>query len=407
MSQDLVLHFRPDGGLIWSMIDRVSGARLRHGEAGPGEIPDTGETAEVSRTLCLLPTEHVFLTRISLPARSEREARQAAPFMIEDELAAGLDETRVVIGEKDAGNERWVMAVDEARAEAWLAALEPVLVRPVHTVPDCLAIPSHDAVLRLHDRGDAVLVMLDGEARESGRNVGAAVSRGLFDTLLPALVKQAGEGQIAVSASLGLAGANLTALDHEDLDRGASRLDDEFLKGLPSLFGDRLRSTFDWSSVLRPLRRPAMLAGAALLGFGLLMGGEAIYLRHQADRFDDASVVLFRQSFPEVTTTLVPASARRILDQRLAGVTGNSDGVSFLTLSAALADLTRENDRIRIDHLRFDRSRAELTVSAIYTEFSDFDALSRQAAEMGLVLDDQGTREGDRGIEGDFVLRLR
>ena len=220
-------------------------------------------------------------------------------------------------------------------------------------------------------------------------------------------MKQAGQGQIAVSASLGLAGVNLTALDDEDLDRSASRLEDELLHALPPLFGDRLRSTFDWSALLRPMRRPAVLAGAALFGFGLLLGGEAIYLRHQADRFDEASLTLFRQTFPDVTASLVPASARRILDQRLAGLTGNRDGVSFLTLSAALADLTRDNDRIRIDHLRFDRNRAELTVSAIYTEFSDFDALGRQAADMGLILDDQGTREGDRGIEGDFVLRLQ
>lgn len=407
MSQDLVLHIQPEGGVHWSVIDRPSGARLRHGRAAAGDLPDMGETGGITRTLCLLPSEHVFLSRIRLPARSEREARQAAPFMIEDELAGALDDTHVALGERDDGNQRWVYAVDGDRLADWRALIEPLLVRPLFTLPDCLAVPGPGAALRLYNRGDAVLILQDSETVEPGRSLGAAVGHRLFERVLPGLVQQAGQGQIAVSASLGLAGANLTALENEDLDRTASRLAGDFCKGLPALFGDRLRSTFDWSAILTPLRRPAMLAAAALLAFGLLLGGEAMYLRYQADRFDDAAVAEFQAAFPDVTAAQIPTSARRILDQRLAGITGNRDGVSFLTLTAALAELTAENDRIRIDHLRFDRSRAELTVSAIYSEFSDFDALSRQAGELGLVLDDQGTREGDRGIEGDFVLRLQ
>lgn len=406
MSQDLVIQVHDTGALDWSVIDRASGNTLQSGQCGAGETPDIPATGGVDRTLCILPGERVFVSRISLPARSEREARQAAPFMIEDELASSLDDTRIVPGAKAGDGKRWVMGAEDSWVDALEARLAPVLVRPVYTLADYQAAADDEAALTLFDRRGDVLFWYGQSARQDGTAFGGAVDPELFGQIAHAIVHGASGGDVAVSSSLGLTGAAFRAVPREDLAARAGRIDDGVLDQLPALFGERWLSTLDWSSVLKPLRLTAALAAGLLLAFAALLGSEAMYYRFQADRFDEASVAVFRSAVPEVTRRVIPAEAERILGDRIAAL-GGGETSSFLLHVAALAELTADNERVRIDGIRFDQARAELRVSALYTDFADFDALTAEAARMGIGLEDNGAREGEAGLEGEFVLRLR
>lgn len=406
MSDDLILQARADGRVFWSVIERQSGVRREGGVIAAGEpVAVTGADA-VTRTLCLLPSEQLFASRIELAARGDAEARQAAPFMIEDELASRLEDTSVVVGPREETGQRWVFAAASDTVAGWLDRLGPALVRPVHTLPDCLVIGDPSAGLSLYDRGDVVLYQYGEDARLPGKAAGGAVDPQIFGRLASALVRQAGTGRIAVSPSLGLTGENFTTLRTGELDLAASALPEALVQALPSLFGEKWLSTLDWKSVWMLMRRASLLAACAVFGFAALLGGEAMYFKSQAQRFDAASVALFQYAVPEVTRRVVPAEAERILQTRIAGL-GGGDASSFLQLTAALAELVAENDRVRIDRLRFDQARGELSVSAIYTDFSDFDGLSQQAARLGLQLRDGGARESDGGIEGEFVVAIR
>ncbi|WP_300528774.1 type II secretion system protein GspL [Maricaulis sp.] len=406
MSQDLVIQVHDAGTLDWSVIDRESGNTLRSGQAGKDEAPDIADRSGIDRTLCILPGERVFLTRINLPARSEREARQAAPFMVEDELAASLEETRIIPGARAADGKRWIMAAENDWVEALQQRLEPVLVRPVYTMADYQAAADQEAALTLFDRRGDVLFWYGQSAQQDGTAFGGAVDPDLFGQIAHAIVHGASGGDVAVSSSLGLTGAAFRAVSREDLAGRARRMDDADLGDLPPLFGERWLSTLDWSVVLKPLRYTGALAAGLLIAFGALLGSEAMYYRLQADRFDAASVAVFRSAVPEVTRRVIPAEAERILGDRIAAL-GGGETSSFLLHVTALSELTAGNERVRIEGIRFDQARAELRVSALYTDFADFDALSAEAARLGIGLEDNGAREGEAGLEGEFVLRLR
>ena len=406
MSRDLILALHESGRVDWSIIDRRDGQRLHEGYAAAGEALEIDALDSVERTLCLLPSETVYLTRLDLPARSEREARQAAPFLVEDEIASPLEATAVMPGPRGSDGRRWVMAADKARVEDWIERIEPVAVRPLHVLPDCLAAADREAVLTLFDRGDMVLFTYSDEAIQPGQPAGGALDGSLFGSLAGPLVQAAGEGEIAASASLGLTGENFRALERQEIDRLASALPEAELAALPPFFGDRFRSTFDWSSFVRPMIRPAWLAAALLLGFIALIAGEGMYYRLQAERFDEATVAEFRAAVPEVQRTVIPAEAERLLGDRLAGLGGGGTS-SFLQLTSALAELTSGNEQVRIDRIRFDQTRAALSVSAVYTDFGDFDALDREAGRIGLRLEDGGARESGGEIRGEFTVRLQ
>lgn len=146
MSQDLILRLDGQGGLHWSVVERATGRRLQAGEAGPEETPDLSAFAGIDRTLVLLPSEDVFLGTIDLPARGEREARQAAPFMIEEALASPLSTTEVIPGPRGEDGRRWVMAADRDRLAAWAARIDAVAVRPCMSWP--IASPRPSAMWR-------------------------------------------------------------------------------------------------------------------------------------------------------------------------------------------------------------------------------------------------------------------
>lgn len=405
MSQDLVIHLRDDGRVNWSILARENGERLTAGAAHLDALPEL-PAAEISRTILLLPAERVFASQIEVPARSEREARQAAPFLIEDELASSLDSTRIVTGTKTADGRRWVFAVEDSWIEAIIHQLAPLISRPLHILPDALAAADEDAALTLFDRDGHVLFWYGESARELAQQAGGAVDPVLFNHIAHTLVGGASGGQIKVSPTLGLTGPGFVAAAREDLDLRTRHFKDSFLASLPPLAGEGWLSTLDWGAWLKPLRRAGMAAAALAFGFAALFIGEGVYYRIQADRFDTASIEVFRQAVPEVTRRVIPAEAERLLRDRITAL-GGGESSSFLQLTSALAQLIEGNERVRVEHIRFDQSRGELRVSAVYTDFADFDALSAAGEAMGISLQDEGAREGTDGLQGEFVVRLQ
>ena len=407
MSQDLILRLEETGRLHWSVIERATARRLHEGvaEADLEALPVPLD--EVGRTLVLLPAQNVFLAEIDLPARGDREARQAAPFAIEDELAARLDETIVVPGPRRETGRRWVMAARRDLVEAWRARIDGLAVRPVHVLSDALAGADAEAGLTLFDRGDSVLWFQGEAVRQPGKPAGGSLDPKLFGAVISPLVQPVGTAGVTVSATLGLAGENFRQVPRGDLDLMASALPDAVLADQPALLGADLLSRMDWSALAGPLKRPFALAAALLVGFCLLTGGEGLYYRMQADRFDAATIAEFRAAMPQVTRRIIPAEAERLLGDGLARLGGGESGSSFLQLSAALAELTAQSETVRIDHVRFDRARSELLVSALYSDFADFEALNARAQALGIVLADGGARQSQNAIEGEFTVRLQ
>jgi general secretion pathway protein L len=405
MSQDLILKPMREGAIAWSVVDRRGATRLHEGRLASGESFPVGVADAVDRTLILLPGEHLHVTRLAIPAKSEHQARQAAPFLLEDELASRLSETTILPGPRADDGSRWVVAVETGLLDEWREALAPLIVRPAFIVPDSLVAAEPGAALTLYDRGDAILFAHDPDVEEPARPLAGVMDTALFGSVVQALVKAAGSGEIAASRSLGLTGANFRAIGQGGIDLRASALGAERLAALPRLFGDSFASTMDWSSLVRPLRRPLLLAAGLLLAFCLLIGGETIYYRLQAERFETATLAEFDHAMPDFGRAVIPAEAERLLRARVERLSGDGQS-AFLQLITALDELVDGNDSVRIDHVRYDPARAALSVGATYSDFSDFDDLNARADQLGLRLDDGGARESTAGIEGEFVMRL-
>lgn len=407
----------------WALVSE--GVVLDEGRVSPGAAPDL-KGARPERAIALAPAEAVFLRRVLTPGQSERDARRAAPFLIEDHLAGSLEDQAVETGPKGADGLRLVAAVESGLRDSWRRFAAGLGVKPVYAVPDALVADAKGADLFVFEDGDRVLFRTGAadqdEAREGADEpsrdpetalaepVCGAIERDLAFDVLPALAARLNPRRLLVSEGLDPSVAApdgapvaLKRVPAPDLRLEAAALDPATLTRLAPILGAGLASGLDWVELLRPWRAAAVLAVAACLGAAALAAGQAAYYEHRTDMYRDAEIAAFQEAFPEA------GRVRRVqvqLREQLARVGAAQAGAGFLDLSAGLAALVADQDSVEVTAMRYDAVRGALQVSARYSGFDDFERLRTRAEAAGVVLEDGGARQTETGVVGDFTVRL-
>lgn len=402
MSRDLIIRLpRPGGSRVpWSVVDRASGEVVADGLLVGDRPPLDG----VTRALYLAPSSDLLSRTVTLPAKRDSEARQAAPFAIEDDLAGPLEETEIAVGPRRTDGTRIVHAADRTLIERWRRIATAIDVRPAWLLPEAMGLEAEAGDLVLADEdNDVVFLNRTGSGPAFGR-IEAEPSALLF----PALFSRLRPETVSITPRIRLPGLpagetpkTIHALPAVNFAIAASRLDDADLKFLPALLGNRHSAATDWAGLATPFRRAGVLAVAALvlfLGFNL---GEGLYLRSQASSLDARAETAFRAAFPDVNR-VVNLDAQ--LRQRLASVSGGS-GSDFLRLAAGFAALIEGDDAFAVEALRYDAQSGALSVSATYPDFASFEALRDRALEAGLIVEDQGARQDGAIVRGEFRVR--
>ncbi|TRO95550.1 hypothetical protein FKB34_08030 [Glycocaulis profundi] len=386
-----------DAPVAWTLFDED--ARAATGEAAPGSAPDLPPGAAPDRLIALAPADHVSMVRLLIPARSDREAAQAAPFAIEDRLAAPLETQTVAAGPAGPDGARLVMAAEAGLAARWSALVTATGIRPVHVLPDAMALETDAALALAREAGRILFRASCDELPLCG-----AFPEALADRMLPALIERAGEGRIVLQ---GFDPAVLSQAEHlppSDLDVAAAGMDDAALRLLSPLLGPGLAARLDWAGALRPWRGAAVAAGiAGALALGAALA-EGLWLDHRAQAYGDAARTAFAEAFPDVRRVVNP---RAQLAQRLAAAGPAAGTGQFLDLSSTLAMLLEAAPQVRVEALRYDADRGVLAVTAVYGGFDDFETLRAAAEASGVSIEDSGARQGPDGVVGDFLVRLR
>lgn len=402
----------------WALVG-ADGGMLAEGvhplDAGPLALePAPG------RAVAILPAGDLAVRRITAPGRSEREAKQAAPFLIEEDLAAPLEETDIAVGPRLEDGSRWALAASSEARAAWRRRAASFGVKPLWSAPASMLLRGHGGDLTVMRIGEDILfqtALADlGQPPEEPvtpaalRQPCGAAPAPFGAVVLPALGRAIAPRRMLISEDID---PNLLAPEGEpialrrapaqDLRANAAALADEAFAVLPAFFGDAFLSALDWGALLKPWRRAAVMAAAALIGATVLLRVEAAYLDARAELYREASQSAFREAFPETRRVVNPQVQLR---QRLAALGGAVDGGGFLPLVSALAGILEDVEAVRIDGLRYDGQRGALVVSAVYSDFADFEALRAAAEARSVAIEDAGARQSSEGISGDFILSL-
>ncbi len=402
MTQTLVLFLPgpealPEDPVHWVLAD-ADGRRLREGWARAGDALAWTAGEHPARTLALIPAHTVFAARLTAPARSEREAQQAAPYMIEDALASPLDTQTIACGPADAGGLRLIVAADAALVARWAALAAHLGVRPVHVLPDAALLTPQEGIA-LHLDAERIVWARAGQGPMMAGAAPALLARDVIGDLA-----QGHEALLASPAALDIcrqAGLDARPVPEPDFARLAGLMTTAEARAWPRLLGDALSARIDWTAMARPWARAAVLAVSAGALALAILGGQAYWLDRRAAAYDSAAADVFTQAFPEVRRVVNP---RAQIQQRLRALEGASGADRFVSLSARLASLLQGLPEMQVEALRFEAERGVLSVTARYREFSDFERLRAAAAELGLSVEDTGARQVDGAVVGDFQI---
>ncbi len=369
-----------DAPLVWRRLT----AQGAVAEAGTGALGSLASHGDPVLTL-VLPGQLVSARDAHLPVRSERQARGAAPFAIEDELGVDPERLHFALAPARAGRDgrRMVYAADAELIERWTLAARDAGFGSPRLLADFMALPAREA-------GGTAVVLDDRIVLRHG-DWGSAVDRALADVVLETLLERlGGAGAFETLASSDGLHVGRIAQDRSDaspfdsLARGAVRTDLVLRAAARASAGER--------DALARWRGPAALAASALLALGGANWVEARALMQEARTVRGEAERMFLESFPDVTRV---TNLRAQLREMNRG--GESGAPDFLRLSAMMATGLDTVPEVEVDTIRYDEQTGVLTATVL---FSSYDALARfrQSVEAaGGAVEEGGSRQvGDR-----------
>lgn len=409
----------PDTPISWCLSDGQ--CVLEEGQFEPGSGPVWQDDYTPEYTIALMPSEDVFITRLTVPGQNNRQARQAAPFLIEDQLATSLEASSVHISDKADDGQRWIWALSQDLFEHWKNLLAPVTIRPVYAVPDCLVLPLQGGDLTISRQEDRLLFktrMAEPNASLSDMESSSHVDNGPItgciasehgDHILPALGEALKPNRLILSEGLDPAPlfadgqtAAIQRLPDDDLRLMAASTSLEDMSTMPSVFEEAGVSSLNWMALINPWKRTAVLACIAFLVSAVFLGGQGFYYSSQTQVYLDAADDLILETIPGITRRPL---AQREFQQRLNQLGLGDQGPGFLELASRLANVMNPESPLQIESIRYDAERASLSVTAYYNDFADFEAFRDQAETQGLVIEDGGARQENAGFVGEFLVR--
>ncbi len=367
------------------------GGGWRFAEAGDIRIEKRDEVTVFA------PGPSISLFEVALPARNEAEARRAAPYAVEDELAQPVDMIHAALGPRSQtpGAPRRIAVTSRALMADWLERLSEAGCANAALVPEqALPPPDEPILVDLGDRivasfGDRrfaidaglpldVHAALLGELPEEIEIHGSALARRLSRSA----AAEAPEGREAWLTVL--IGWFETADNVPNLRQGA--------------FAAARR--FD-ASGLRPWRASAVLAGGVAAAAAAAAMVETRALDEVSRGLESQALSLYRSFAPEDQNI---SAAQAAATMRRTGRDMAASRLDFVTATAALYAATAEVEGAEIRSLRLDADTARLVANMAYGDYGD-DARLKDALETaGLAAAIGDSRQAEGRVLGDVIL---
>ena len=330
-----------------------------------------------------------------IPARNENQARRAAPFAVEDDLAETVEASHVALSPVDKANPTAPRLINVTSVEALTELIEHLSslgLSEAEIVAAHSVLPQRDMLLeapglilgRLGARSfavdaslgrDVIIGLLDKhpETQILGAHLGQAVSRSSEDEGAPTL--EAFLVKLATWAASGNPGINLRqgafaprrSLDLEGLDRW------RFVGGLAAV--------------------------AALGWFGNVVL-ETNAMNDRAEVLDGVASEFARVGWPEAE-----GDVQQVLALSANTRTSNAQNFpSLLDASAILYDALGQVEGSELRTIRYDRLRGQMTASVAFQSFADVDRLTAIINGSGLQARSGDSRQSGAKVIGDLTL---
>lgn len=333
----------------------------------------------------------------NIPAKNEKQARRAAPFAIEEELADGVEGSHVALSPQSA--------TDAAAARR----LNVIAIETLKDVIDALAVNglSEAAIAAAHS------VLPDGDAIYQGPGIllgrlgerSFSLDLSIGNDVLVGLIGSSQDldvygDQLARAVSRPVSGPGLTSPEAFLVQLA------QWAEAAPTAINLRQGSFAPKRSIefdgFGHWRLVGGLAAVAAVGWYSSVVLETRALNERSDTLASMTDEFARVGWPEATggTNEVLATLGTRTD------TNPVPFPSVLDLSAVLYDALSQIEGSELRTIRYDRSRSQMSATVAFDSFADVDRLTTIVGESGLQARSGDSRQSGSRVIGDFTLEL-
>lgn len=386
----------------WLLVDSL-GNRIGH--VRRGEIVEVAAQARGRKLTAIVPGEQVLLFPTEVPSRNLQKVQQAAPFTLEDKLAADIESLHFAAELRN--NDKPLVAVTErGHMRRWLETMSQAGLEPAQVMADvCALTPPTDGAIVALDNGYAVVRFADGSGFTAERELALHVLRRRLaarenDAPPLQIVLHAGEADDGPDFVAGLIGAEVT---RQPLHDGLLPLLAADLRKHPGL--NLMQGMFQLRSSLQEhLRvwRVAIVLFAVCLLLGLVQQGVSyVRLKRVAANLDLQVSQLFNQAMPGSRQVIGYEKER--MQSLLAQLQGGGSTSSLLTLLGDFGVAMAGNPSIQVVAIdyRDGTLQAQLQASDVSTLDALKSALSNQS---GINVNLDSVNASDTQVTGRITL---
>lgn len=330
----------------------VTGPAAHSWPVSEAPLREVLERAADKRLVVLVPSADVRLMQVNVAARSSAKILQAAPYIVEDQLAEDVEDLHFALGDRQADGSHAIAIVARTKMDEWLAPLRAANLRPDQLIPEllCLPMPAQEP-----EPGSWSALAEHGQITV---RTGACSGFVCSEEDLPALLQLADpEKKTTLRMALPRSyRGDLTALDWPlELRPGFGSALEALLHGYAAAqSGNLLQGDYSQAQGARRAWQPWRPAAALAAGWLLVAGVSHAVHAYSLGR----ELKLQNQTNEERFKTLFPSETRIVnlqvqLDQKTAALKGGTRSGGFLSLSETLARALAATPGLSLQSLQF------------------------------------------------------
>ncbi|CAK0770186.1 Type II secretion system protein L [Gammaproteobacteria bacterium] len=373
------------------------------GPEDTGLLSDVSSVAVGKHVVVFVPSKEVLFLEAIFPTRKRDKILQAAPYIVEEQLAEDVEELHFALGKMPprgtgvSADSISFVVVSRKLMNTWLENLRAVCITPHALVPDLLALPFvADSWTLLNEPTGSLL--------RTGLQSGLALDL----DWLPMVLGQAGTPPLSIRVVDCALGASIpllaTPTEEVPCQNGAMALLVEGYRSSDVI--DLLQGSYSKQEQLGRLWKPWRTAAAVLLAW---IGLQVIGLVLEKNRLSEEDIALrgqmtdiYLRSFPDAKRVVSP---RAQMEQRLNALRTQPDDtttglIGLLTKAAPVLGSTSGSE---VRTLRYKDSGIEVDLSLKNLQM--LDQLKQRLTETGLEVEIQSARAQGDSVEGHLQIR--
>jgi general secretion pathway protein L len=375
------------------------------------QLAAASQQADNREVIVLFPGEIAILNCVQLPARSQRQALQALPFVVEEQLAEDIEKVHLSVGARHADG-RWpVLVVDLAIMASLMDLCEQVSLRLKSVFVDAQMLPASEGHLSILMHDDRVLFNATHAVAVFDRASAAAMIHFLLGESLVTHVQIRFQGDDEEQALLAQQlSTEFSALGETQVQMEKTGGEATGIPVLASLLLPAQTSAINLLQGHFTVRQPSgklpwwqMVAAVLLFAWigqlGLQLGSGA-YFNYQAGVLEKSSEEQYRKLFPDAKHVSNP---RKRLESRLLEGADSAGENSFGRLfSGSIQALNSLPDRagLTIEQLRYEGDQGQLELELKASSIDQLDKFKQALGKLGLSSRISSANDSDGSITG-------